>query len=151
MVGEIRDEETAEIAVRAALIGRLVLSTIHTNDSASAITRLLDLGVPAFLLSSTLRGVLSQRLVRRYCESCGGTGDDCCNGTGEQGRMVVSELLPVTGSVASAIADGASADAMIEAAREAGFRTLSEDGDRILSSGFASEASLNRALGVDII
>ncbi|WP_457645943.1 GspE/PulE family protein, partial [Profundibacter sp.] len=74
MVGEIRDQETAEIAVRAALVGRMVLSTIHTNDSISAITRLLDLGTPAYLLAATLRGVLSQRLVRRRCSECAGRG-----------------------------------------------------------------------------
>ncbi len=151
MVGEIRDEETAEIAVRAALIGRLVLSTIHTNDSFSAITRLIDLGVPAFLLSSTLRGVLSQRLVRRICSDCGGSGGTCCDGAGERGRQVISELLPVTRGVAHAIAEGHSGDQLIEVAKSAGFSTLREDGDRLLSEGIASRFSIERALGLDIL
>ncbi len=151
MVGEIRDEETAEIAVRAALIGRLVLSTIHTNDSISAITRLIDLGVPEFLLSSTLRGVLSQRLVRRVCDDCGGAGGDCCNNTGERGRQVVSELLPVNGDVARAIADRDSAGAVLEAARHAGFRTMREDGEKLVANDRAKRVAIERALGLELL
>jgi general secretion pathway protein E len=107
MVGEIRDQETAEIAVRAALMGRMVLSTIHTNDSVSAVTRLLDLGVPGFLLAATLRGVLSQRLMPVSCEACNGAGCAQCGETGRAGRQVVSELLEVGSGLAQAITEGA--------------------------------------------
>lgn len=150
MVGEIRDEETAEIAVRAALIGRLVLSTIHTNDSVSAITRLIDLGVPAFLLSSTLRGVLSQRLVRRRCRDCGGVGGPCCNGAGERGRQVISEFLPVNTAMSTAIADGKSEDQLRQIAHSSGFRALRSDGENLLSNGVITHSSLIRGLGMGI-
>jgi type II secretory ATPase GspE/PulE/Tfp pilus assembly ATPase PilB-like protein len=123
MVGEIRDSETAEIAIRAALTGHQVFSTLHTNDATGAVTRLLDMGVEAFLISSSLEGVLAQRLVRRICPSCRveveappalrerleilsgramgatcfhGTGCDECRGTGYRGRIGIFELLPIT-------------------------------------------------------
>lgn len=93
MIGEIRDAETAENAVRAALMGRLVLSTVHTNTAEGAIARLRDLGVPQYLINETLRGVLSQRLQRTPCPDCAGTGCPTCRQTGAVGRKVVSELL----------------------------------------------------------
>ena len=123
MVGEIRDSETAEIAIRAALTGHQVFSTLHTNDSTGAVTRLIDMGVEPFLISSSLEGVLAQRLVRRICPHCrapksvepamrdqleaisgkkiegvvyGGTGCDECRGTGYRGRVGIFELLAVT-------------------------------------------------------
>src|SRR5688500_8306820 len=120
MVGEIRDSETAEIAIRAALTGHQVFSTLHTNDSAGAVTRLLDMGVEAFLISSSLEGVLAQRLVRRICMDCRaewqappgmrerfpalppkqtlyrGTGCEECRGTGYRGRVGIFELLAMT-------------------------------------------------------
>jgi type II secretory ATPase GspE/PulE/Tfp pilus assembly ATPase PilB-like protein len=123
MVGEIRDSETAEIAIRAALTGHQVFSTLHTNDSTGAVTRLIDMGVEPFLISSSLEGVLAQRLVRCICPNCresvpagptatgqiaalgGGTiegrifrGKGCeeCRGTGYRGRVGIFELLPIT-------------------------------------------------------
>ncbi|HEX6241057.1 MAG TPA: ATPase, T2SS/T4P/T4SS family, partial [Polyangiales bacterium] len=86
MIGEIRDFETAQIAIQAPLTGHLVLATLHTNDSVSAVTRLTDMGVEPFLLSSSLLGVLAQRLVRKLCSVCGGSGCDTCGATGYQGR-----------------------------------------------------------------
>ncbi len=96
MIGEIRDFETAQIAIQASLTGHLVLATLHTNDAASAVTRLIDMGVEPFLLSSSLLGVLAQRLVRKYCGSCHGKGCEACGHTGYAGRTGVFELL-VTG------------------------------------------------------
>ena len=113
LVGEIRDEETAEIAVRAALIGRIVLSTIHTNDSPSAVDRLIDLGVAPYLVSATLRGVLSQRLVRE-------TGAD-----GHAHRVLNTQLLTVNDGLADAIAGGARGVALAQKARK--LRTLTGD------------------------
>jgi type II secretory ATPase GspE/PulE/Tfp pilus assembly ATPase PilB-like protein len=122
MVGEIRDSETAEIAIRAALTGHQVFSTLHTNDSAGAVTRLLDMGVEAFLISSSLEGVLAQRLVRRICSGCRvewpvpsgvrdrlailgagqlsgrfyrGSGCEECRATGYRGRIGIFELLAI--------------------------------------------------------
>ncbi|WP_227287778.1 GspE/PulE family protein [Boseongicola sp. H5] len=148
MVGEIRDEETAAIAVRAALVGRLVLSTIHTNDAISAIDRLRDLGVPDYLLSSTLRGVLSQRLARRLCPSCNGKGCDNCGELGRKGRIVISEFLKVTSSLSSEIKKGGRAS-LLEVARQEGYRTLAQNSEEILAGGLASEGDIIRALGAD--
>lgn len=150
LVGEIRDQETAEIAVRAALIGRLVLSTVHTNDSVSAITRLVDLGIPGFLLASTLRGVLSQRLVRRICAECAGKGGTCCDRTGLKGRQVVSELLSVDSALAQAIANGAPQSALLDLAKEKGFEVMKSDANRVLKAGLATETALQKALGFEL-
>lgn len=146
MVGEIRDQETAEIAVRAALVGRLVLSTIHTNDSLSAVDRLLDLGVPRYLLAATLRGVLSQRLIRCRCVSCGGAGCGDCNNTGLKGRTVISELLRVSPLVADCIA-GRSKESLTSAAKSSGFVTLAERGRHLVKSGVIFESEFTRLLG----
>lgn len=91
LIGEIRDEETAEIAVRAAQVGRLVLSTLHTNSAAGAVTRLVDLGVPEFLVRDVLRGVLGQELLVTPCPDCGGAGCAACGGTGVGERRLAAE------------------------------------------------------------
>jgi general secretion pathway protein E len=93
LIGEIRDAETAEIAVRAAQVGRLVLSTLHTNSAAGALNRLVDLGVPEFLVRDVLRGVLGQELILSPCSTCGGAGCQTCGGTGVGGRRLRAELL----------------------------------------------------------
>lgn len=147
MVGEIRDQETAEIAVRAALIGRLVLSTIHTNDSLAAITRLLDLGIPGYLLSDTLRGVLSQRLVRGVCGTCRGTGCDSCDGNGQHGRQVISEFLRVTPDVATALTEGGTHRQLVSLARSNGFQTMEEEGTVLVEQGLVQKTDVDRALG----
>jgi general secretion pathway protein E len=149
MVGEIRDQETAEIAVRAALVGRMVLSTIHTNDSIAAIDRLIDLGVPRYLLGATLRGVLSQRLVRRLCVDCGGGGCVSCGNSGRRGRVVVSEILKMTPEVVAAIAGRPGAQSLPEAAIACGFSALDQDGHRLVSQGVVSTEDLSRSLGID--
>lgn len=92
LVGEIRDAETAEIAVRAAQVGRLVLSILHTNSAEGALRRLVDLGVPEFLVRDVLRGVLGQRLMPVTCPSCGGAGCASCQGSGAIGRRIEVEL-----------------------------------------------------------
>lgn len=148
LVGEIRDQETAEIAVRAALIGRLVLSTIHTNDSISAITRLLDLGVPPFLLSATLRGVLSQRLVGRICSACGSAGCTECGNSGLNGRQVLSELLEVSTSISDAISSGQSRTEILKAAEDEGFTSIRRDADALLSQNHIRLSDVENALGL---
>ena len=149
MVGEIRDEETAEIAVRAALVGRMVLSTIHTNDSLSAVPRLLDLGVPPYLLAATLRGVLSQRLVRKLCSNCPGKGCERCEGSGYSGRTVLAELLhmPPGSALSAAISGSASLEQMHSAARQEGFMPMLELARDLVDKRILAQDDVHRALG----
>lgn len=146
MVGEIRDRETADIAIRAALTGHFVYSTLHTNDAPSAITRLTDMGVENYLLSSTLVAVLAQRLVRLICQHCKapdgkrlapdgemiecfrGTGCEHCFGTGFSGRIGIFELMELNDELRKLILANADAVAITAAARRNGMRNLREDG-----------------------
>jgi general secretion pathway protein E len=146
MVGEIRDRETADIAIRAALTGHLVFSTLHTNDAPSAITRLVDMGVEEYLISSTVVAVLAQRLVRLICPHCKapagmrmtpdgervqcyrGAGCDRCFGTGFHGRVGIFELMELNDELRSMILAKADAAQLTAAARRNGMRTLREDG-----------------------
>ena len=167
MIGEIRDLETAQIAVQASLTGHLVLATLHTNDAAAAVTRLVDMGVEPFLLASTLRGVLAQRLVRRLCPECrtekpateserAVLGESCpetvwsargcsgCGHTGYSGRSGIYELITVDQVFARLIHGNAEEAALREHARNAGYRSLREDGIRYLTSGLSSPEELVR-------
>ena len=166
LVGEIRDRETAEIAVQAALTGHLVFSTLHTIDSAGAVARLADLGVESFKLAAALKGVIAQRLVRRLCAACKQavapapftfSGDDVprecaprgcarCAGTGYHGRIAVSEVLLVDGEVERRIAAGEPAERLAEAARAAGMRALWEVGAAQLAAGATSREELARVI-----
>lgn len=155
MVGEIRDSETAKIAVEAALTGHLVIATLHTNDAAGAITRLDEMGVELFNMSASLVGVLAQRLVRKVCNYCKvkidpdpavlrrlglseediavqvlyrGVGCERCSGTGYRGRYAIHELMPVNDTIGNAIVAGKSAGEIKEIARKSGMKTLREDG-----------------------
>jgi len=173
MVGEIRDSETAGIAIHAALTGHLVLTTLHTETAVAAVPRLLDLGVEGFLLRSTLRGVLGQRLVRVLCERCKtqrrlspadldadprygalglSVGDavweprgcERCAGTGYRGRVGVFEALEVTGEVRNLVGPGVDANALDEAARRAGVTTMMEDAIAKCREGVTSVAEVFR-------
>lgn len=150
LVGEIRDGETADIAINAALTGHLVLSTLHTNDAVGAIGRLLDMGVESFLLSSVLYGVLSQRLVRRKCAQCGGTGrindNICgsCGGWGYSGRTGIFELLRVNDDIRSAINRSASSSELERLAIANGMKTLLEDGLEKVKLGITAEDEVRR-------
>lgn len=151
MIGEIRDRETAEIATQAALTGHLVLSTLHTNDAASSITRLLDMGVEDYLLASTLTAVVAQRLVRTLCPACGTTdlasaeviaefslpagaflgkaqGCRLCGGSGYQGRTVVAEVLWMDENIRRLALTHAQSQVIADEARKEGMRTMQEDG-----------------------
>lgn len=155
MVGEIRDIETARTAIQAALTGHLVFSTLHTNDSAGTVTRLVDMGIEPFLITSSLVAVLAQRLVRRVCKNCKteftptdrdlknlginrdyigenpfyyGKGCDECNGTGYRGRRGIYELLNMTDGIRELIYEKAPTAVIAEKARSEGMRTLREDG-----------------------
>jgi general secretion pathway protein E len=147
MIGEIRDFETAQIAIQASLTGHLVLATVHTNDAPSSVTRLIDMGVEPFLLSSTLLGVLAQRLVRKLCPRCRlqdpqgawrPVGCDHCAHTGYKGRTGVYELMSVDAQVQTLIHNRAAEQDLVAAARTAGLRSMREDGERLVREGVTS-------------
>ena len=152
MIGEIRDLETAQIAVQASLTGHLVLATLHTNDSAAAVTRLLDMGIEPFLLASSLLGVLAQRLVRKLCLHCKRqegdnwhpVGCDKCAHTGYQGRLGVYELLTTTDQIRAQIHQSASEAEIRQAAKGDGMLSMREDGERWIEQGVTSREELLR-------
>ncbi|MGE4488056.1 MAG: GspE/PulE family protein [Kiritimatiellales bacterium] len=174
MVGEIRDRETAEIAIRAALTGHLVFSTLHTNDSAASINRLLDMGIEPFLVSSSVEGIVAQRLIRRLCPACRKpveidelkkdilrkegfpiqelethtiyepAGCDECRGSGFKGRTGIYEILIVDDHIRPLIIDRSSASEIMHAARQRGLRTLREDGWRKVLHGMTTVEEILR-------
>ncbi|MDB5851585.1 MAG: type secretion system protein GspE [Rhodoferax sp.] len=144
MIGEIRDFETAQIAIQASLTGHLVLATLHTNDAASAVTRLTDMGVEPFLLSSSLLGVLAQRLVRKVCTTCGGKGCEACGQTGYQGRTGVFELLVTDDAIRAQIHNRTSEADIRDAALAAGMTLMRDDGERLVRAGITSREELVR-------
>lgn len=139
MVGEIRDAETAQIAIQAALTGHLVLATLHTNNAAGAVTRLLDIGVEPFLLSSSILGVLAQRLVRLKCKECSGNGCASCMMTGYKGRTSIFELMIFDEKIRSMILRKASADEIHHTALEAGMQSLRDNGLEKVSQGLTTQ------------
>ena len=144
MIGEIRDFETAQIAIQASLTGHLVLATLHTNDAASAVTRLTDMGIEPFLLSSSLLGVLAQRLVRKRCTACGGSGCNVCANTGYQGRTGVFELLVTNDAIRAQIHEKASEAELRSAALAGGMTLMRDDGERLVAAGITSREELVR-------
>lgn len=144
MIGEIRDFETAQIAIQASLTGHLVLATLHTNDASSAVTRLIDMGVEPFLLSSSLLGVLAQRLVRKLCPSCGGAGCATCGQTGYQGRTGIFELLVTNDRIRELVHNQASEADIRAAALAQGMSLMREDGERLVGAGVTSREELLR-------
>ena len=162
MVGETRDLETAQIAIQASLTGHLVFTTLHTNDAPGAVTRLIDMGVEPFLISSTLEGVLGQRLIRSICPQCRtpyqpnqtfldqlelsphdigdknffyGRGCDACNNTGYKGRKGIYELLKITDPIRELINERAPTVVLKQKAIELGMVTLRQDGLRSIFEG----------------
>ncbi len=175
MVGEIRDQETAEIAIKAALTGHLVFSTLHTNDTASSFTRLIDIGIKPFLVASGVRAILAQRLVRTICNSCResyvpedvekerleldvdwdelelvhGAGCDNCNQTGYQGRLGAYELLLTNDKLRTMIMNGESATALRRQARLDGMVTMRLDAWNKAKQGITTVEEVNRRTRVD--
>ncbi|HED53056.1 MAG TPA: type II secretion system protein GspE [Phycisphaerales bacterium] len=157
LVGEIRDAETAQLAIQASLTGHFVLATLHTNDAPGAIPRLLDIGLEPFLITSSLLGVLAQRLVRRTCHTCNGTGFettdigdkrrcDACLGTGYRGRLAVYELMEMTDTLRRLTAENADGVTLYEAAVDAGFEPMREDAMRKVAEGLTDQAEVYRVL-----
>ena len=170
MLGEIRDEETASIAMHAALTGHLVLSTLHTNDAVSTVYRLLDMGLPVYLVAAVLRGVVTQRLVRSICPKCKqqydaamsekvflgyavneqlklwrGDGCEYCHGSGYSGRLAVQEILTLDKNLQALILAGASEDELLIAARTTGWHSLYEDAAAKVLAGQTTVSELWRA------
>lgn len=148
LVGEIRDRETADIAINAALTGHLVLSTLHTNDAVGAVTRLLDMGVEPFLVSSALCGVLSQRLVRKVCTEChGDKSKHCkkCSSSGFKGRCGIFELLTVNDELRAAVNRSADSSELESIAVRNGMVTLEQDGNAKVASGVTTLEEVARA------
>jgi type IV pilus assembly protein PilB len=171
LVGEIRDRETAQTAIEASLTGHLVFSTLHTNDAASAVTRLVDIGIEPFLLTATVQGILAQRLVRRVCRDCKtfyepaddvlrrlglvaeqvvgkkfayGKGCATCNFTGYRGRMAITEILDIDDRMRELILQGASTAALQVAAVENGLISLRENGLNAIFDGHTSAEEVLR-------
>lgn len=148
MLGEIRDEETAGMAIQSALTGHMVFSTLHTNDAASAVTRLLELGIEPYLVSSSLLAVLAQRLVRKRCPNCGGenafSGCTFCRGTGYKGREGIYELLLVDERVRNLIQKRENAAAIRAAAIDNGMELLRECGLRRVAAGTTTIDEIDR-------
>jgi len=147
MIGEIRDLETAQIAVQASLTGHLVLATLHTNDAVGATTRLVDMGVEPYLLSSSLLGVLAQRLVRKLCPSCNKAGCAACNRTGYLGRTGIYELFLVDDEAKVLIHRGGAESQLREHAMRAGMRPLREDAMRRQNAELRRQLALGALLG----
>jgi type IV pilus assembly protein PilB len=174
LIGEIRDRETAQIAVEAALTGHLVLSTLHTNDAPSALTRLVEMGIEPFLVASSLDSVLAQRLARKLCDRCKEpyapsveelthakfpfepgeeppklyrpVGCTSCGNTGYKGRMAIHELMPVSEEIERLVAENASAETMGRVAREQGMITLRQDGMEKARMGLTSIEEILRVV-----
>ena len=173
LIGEIRDQETAQIALQASLTGHLVLSTLHTNDAPNAVTRLVDMGMEPYKIASALRGIVAQRLMRRLCPTCrqptseplpervarfvpAGTpmfravGCGECSQTGYRGRFSIMEVLTLTGDIERLIGEGATAEQIATAARKAGMRSLWESGLRHVLSGESTMEELLRVTDVPL-
>ncbi|KMY29680.1 type II secretion system protein E [Lysinibacillus xylanilyticus] len=175
MIGEIRDFETAQIAVRASLTGHLVLSTLHTNSAVESISRLQDMGIEPFLLSSSLVGIMAQRLVRRICRDCGenytftnreleimrsngiegvthgrrGRGCPSCNQTGYRGRMAIHEILPIDRNIKEMILNRSSDSVIRDYMKQKGYYTLLVDGLLKVAEGQTTTSEVLRVANVD--
>jgi type II secretory ATPase GspE/PulE/Tfp pilus assembly ATPase PilB-like protein len=151
MVGEIRDQETAEIAMTAAVTGHLVLSTLHTTDAPGAVSRLVDMGVPPFLVAGGLAGVVAQRLVRTVCRACGGRGGGGCSRChdGYAGRTGVFQVLVMTDGMRDEVVRGGSVGALRRLAEEAGMGSLADDARRKVAEGETTPHEVARVLRDD--
>ncbi len=144
MIGEIRDAETARIAVQASLTGHLVIATLHTNDAPSAVTRLTDMGVEPYLLSSSLLGVLGQRLVRKICLACQSAGCLSCGHSGYLGRIGVFEMMLVNERIRQLIHDGAAEADVRDAAIDALMLPMRAYGQSLVDDGITTNEELLR-------
>jgi type II secretory ATPase GspE/PulE/Tfp pilus assembly ATPase PilB-like protein len=148
MVGEIRDNETAKVAVHTALTGHLVLSTLHTNSAIEAIPRLVDMGVDNYLLASTLRLIVAQRLVRTMCHECFALGCEKCRDSGYMGRSVIAEVCEVDAEMRDLIGAKASSSQLYDSARVNGFCPIADDGMEKVEWGITTRDEVLRVLNI---
>ncbi len=146
MVGEIRDSDTAIIAIQAAMTGHLVFSTLHTNDAASSVVRLIDMGIEPYLISSTLKCVVSQRLARKLCENCKGSGCKSCNQAGNKGRIGIFEMLKVDDTAKDMINRKVSSH---ELSRSAVARTMIENAEVLIKNGVTTKEEVARTVSME--
>ncbi|TVQ33134.1 MAG: type II/IV secretion system protein [Phycisphaeraceae bacterium] len=152
LVGEIRDSETAHLAVQAALTGHLVLATLHTNDAPSAISRIQDIGIEPYLISSALLAVYGQRLLRRTCSACAGSGEsrgvrcEKCLGSGYSGRVAIYEMMRMSDELRRMTMTNADAISIADQAKKEGMRGMIDDGNTKVAAGLTTEEELYRVL-----
>ena len=147
MIGEIRDVETAELAVRAALTGHLVFATLHTNTAIEAVYRLQNMGIPAYMVAAVLKMTAAQRLIRKLCPECKAAGCAQCNHSGYRGRTVIAECIPVGVELSDLIARGPDVAALRGYIQQQGYQTLFDDAEAKIAAGLTSEAEIRRELG----
>ncbi len=167
MLGEIRDEETAEIAIRSAVTGHIVLSTLHTNDTASSVTRLIDMGIQKYMVTSAVAGIVAQRLVKRVCPKCAvryqadehecgilgvesaelsrGQGCPFCSNTGYKGRIAIHEVMVMTPEIKTMINRGVTADELKKEACRRGMQTLADSARALVLEGITTVSEMERA------
>jgi len=149
MIGEIRDSETADLAIRSSLTGHLVFSTLHTNDSASGIARLMDMGIEPYLLSSSIEVIIAQRLVRLVCQQCKGKGCDACSDTGFKGRRPIYEIMLMTDEIRAMIAEHKSSVEIKASAIKGGMHTLFESGMQMVEQGLTTKEEIMRVVELE--
>jgi len=175
MIGEIRDRDTAEIAIQAALTGHLVLSTIHTNDAVSSVSRIVDMGIEPFLVSASVAGVASQRLVRKICENCKqsyvlekefinsigmeesnedielfwGMGCEICDGTGYKGRTLIFEALKITSDIKDAISKNEPVSVIKKIALSEGYKPMYNCGLELVKRGITTIEEVMRVTAIE--
>jgi type II secretory ATPase GspE/PulE/Tfp pilus assembly ATPase PilB-like protein len=147
MVGEIRDTETAELAIRAALTGHLVFATLHTNNALEAIYRLQNMGIPPYMVAAVLRAVIAQRLIRKVCTICKAAGCDNCFGTGYKGRTVIAEIIAVDEKLSQLIGNSAAPEAFMTNLKEKHHTSLFDDASRKVEAGDTTLQEVQRELG----
>ena len=150
MIGEIRDIETAELAIRAALTGHLVFATVHTNNALEALYRLQNMGIPDYMAAAVLRMVIAQRLVRKVCTECKASGCYVCSGTGYSGRTVIAEFIPINTPMSDLISGGASIERLRTYLGKKSFKTLFDDADEKVAAGITTLAEVKRELGLKL-
>ena len=148
MIGEIRDIETAELAIRAALTGHLVFATLHTNNATEAVYRLQNMGIPAYMVAAVLRMVIAQRLIRKVCAECKTAGCSFCSHTGYRGRTVIAEFIPIDLALSDLISGGIIIEELRKYLQKSHFKTIFDDAEEKAASGITTEAEIRRELGV---
>lgn len=149
MIGEIRDSETADLAIRSALTGHLVFSTLHTNNSASGVARLMDMGIEPYLLASSVEVIIAQRLVRLLCPSCSGKGCEACSETGFKGRRPIYEIMIIDDDIRNMIISRKSSQEIKAKARQKGMHTLMENGMLLVEQGLTTREEILRVVELE--